>query len=146
MASLVSVHLAGEGKDEISLGTLPGKFKVTQTDEALTPYGGLAAWGGFLKHHGIIERLADHCPVAPTSPNAALVREVLHSFLLGGAGRWMFPPWPRQWEWIVCEAKMPCRAGQGDEPGKSVPMGCTVRKPSSTRRCPIVSLPTGMRW
>ena len=44
LASLVSVHLAGEGKDEISLDTLPGKFTLTRTDEALTPYGGLAAW------------------------------------------------------------------------------------------------------
>jgi len=85
-ASLVSVHLAGEGKDEISLDTLPGKLRVTRTDEALTPYGGLAAWSGFLKHLGIIERLADHCPVVRTSPNAAPVREVLHSFLLGGTG------------------------------------------------------------
>ena len=82
-ASLVSVHLAGEGKDEIVLDTLPGKFTITRTDEALTPYGGLAAWSGFLKHLGIIERLAEHCPVARTSPNAAPVREVLHSFLLG---------------------------------------------------------------
>ena len=82
-ASLVSIHLAGEGKDEISLETLPGKFTITRTDEALTPYGGLAAWSGFLKHLGIIERLAEHCPVARTSPNAAPVREVLHSFLLG---------------------------------------------------------------
>lgn len=82
-ASLVSLHLAGEGQDDISLDTLPGKITVTRTDEALTPYGGLAAWSGFLKHLGIIERLADHCPVARTSPNAAPVREVLHSFLLG---------------------------------------------------------------
>ena len=79
-ASLVSVHLAGEGKDEISLDTLPGKFTVTRTDEALTPYGGLAAWSGFLKHLGIIERLAEHYPVARTSPNAAPVREVLLVF------------------------------------------------------------------
>src|ERR1035437_7022586 len=41
-ATLVSVHLAGEGKDEIVLDTLPGKFTVTRTDEALTPSGGLA--------------------------------------------------------------------------------------------------------
>jgi hypothetical protein len=59
--SLVSVHLAGEGKDEISLDTLPGKFTVTRTDEALPPYGGLAAWSGFLKHLGLIKRLADQC-------------------------------------------------------------------------------------
>ena len=81
--SLVCVHLEGEGKDEIVLDTLPGKITVTRTDEALTPYGGLAAWSGFLKHLGIIERLADRCPVVRTSPNAAPVREVLHGFLLG---------------------------------------------------------------
>jgi hypothetical protein len=81
--SLVSAHLAGEGKDAITLDTLPGKFTITRTGEALTPCGGLAAWSGFLKHLGIIERLAEHCPVLRTSPNAAPVREVLHSFLLG---------------------------------------------------------------
>src|SRR5487761_2051799 len=79
----VSGCAPGEGQDEIVLDTRPGKFTVTRTDEALTPYGGLAAWSGFLKHLGIIERLADHCPVVRTSPNAAPVREVLHSFLLG---------------------------------------------------------------
>jgi len=83
LASLVTVHLAGEGQDEICLDTLPGKFTVPRTDEALTPSGGLAAWSGFLKHLGIIERLAEHYPVARTSPNAAPVREVLHRFLLG---------------------------------------------------------------
>ena len=82
-AKLVSVHLAGEAEDEITLDTLPGKFTITRTDEALTPYGGLAGWSGFLKHLGIIERLAAHCPVTRTSPNAAPVREVLHSFMLG---------------------------------------------------------------
>src|ERR1035437_1481947 len=56
-ATLVSVHLAGEGKDEIVLDMLPGKFTVTRTDEALTPYGGLAAWSGFLQHLGIIARV-----------------------------------------------------------------------------------------
>ena len=80
--SLVSVHLKGEAKDDISLDTLPGKITITRTDSALTPYGGLAAWSGFLKHLGLVERLADHCPVIRTSPNAAPVREVLHSFLL----------------------------------------------------------------
>ena len=81
--SLVSDHLAGEGRDEISLATLAGKFTITRTDEALTPYGGLAAWSGFLKHLGILERLAERCPVVRTSPNAAPVREVLHSFVAG---------------------------------------------------------------
>ena len=83
IASLVSVHLEGEGKDEVCLDTLSGKFTITRTAEALTPSGGLAAWRGFLKHLGILERLAEHCPVKRASPNAAPVREVLHSFLLG---------------------------------------------------------------
>jgi hypothetical protein len=64
---------------------LPGKFTVTRTDEALTPYGGLAAWSGFLNPLGIIERLADHCLGLRTRSHAAPVREVLPSFLLG---RW----------------------------------------------------------
>jgi hypothetical protein len=81
-ASLVALHLAGEGQDAITLDTLPGKFTITRTDAALTPYGGLAAWSGFLKHLGIMERLAAQCPVVRTSPNAAPVREVLHSFQL----------------------------------------------------------------
>lgn len=81
-ASLISVHLAGESKDEICLDTLPGKFTLTRTDSALTPYGGLAAWSGFLKHLGIIERLAAQCPVVRPSPNAAPGREILHSFQL----------------------------------------------------------------
>lgn len=84
--SLVSLHLAGEGQtpaaDELTLDTLPGKFTLTRTDAALTAYGGLVAWSGFLKHLGIMERLAEGCPLTRTSPNAAPVREVLHSFAL----------------------------------------------------------------
>jgi hypothetical protein len=80
--TLVSVHLAGEEKDDLTLDTLPGRFTITRTDAALTGYGGLVAWSGFLKHLGIIERFAEHCPVVRTSPNAAPVREVVHSFAL----------------------------------------------------------------
>ena len=85
-ASLVSLHLAGEeqspSRDDLTLDTLPGKFTLTRTDAALTAYGGLVAWSAFLKHLGLIERLAQRCPVSRTSPNAAPVREVLHSFAL----------------------------------------------------------------
>jgi hypothetical protein len=85
-ASLVSLHLAGEEPnppaDDVTLDTLPGKFTLTRTDDALTAYGGLVAWSGFLKHLGIIERFAESCPVSRTSPNAAPVREVIHSFAL----------------------------------------------------------------
>jgi hypothetical protein len=84
--SLVSLHLSGEEQnaqpDGLTLDTLPGKFTLTRTDAALTAYGGLVAWSGFLKHLGIIERFAEHCSVTRTSPNAAPVREVVHSFTL----------------------------------------------------------------
>ena len=84
--SLVSLHLSGEEQnalpDDLTLDTLPGKFTLTRTDAALTAYGGLVAWSAFLKHLGIIERFAERCPVTRTSPNAAPVREVLHSFAL----------------------------------------------------------------
>ena len=36
-ASLVLAHLAGEGKDEISLDTLPGKFTVRRTLKPTIP-------------------------------------------------------------------------------------------------------------
>ena len=80
-AALISLHLTGEGETEITLDTLPGKFTLTRTDAALTAYGGLVAWSAFLRHLGIIERLAKCCPITRTSPNAAPVREVLHSFM-----------------------------------------------------------------
>lgn len=64
IASAVTVHLAGESKDEICLDTLRGKIRIERSEEALTAYGGLAARRGFLKHLGIIERLAEQCPVA----------------------------------------------------------------------------------
>ena len=84
--SLVSLHLAGEEEkdlpDALTLDTLPGKFTLTRTDAALTAYGGLVAWSAFLKHLDLFERFAERCPVTRTSPNAAPVREVLHSFAL----------------------------------------------------------------
>jgi hypothetical protein len=76
------LHLLGERDSEINLPTLGGKVTIDRTDEALTPYGGLAAWSAFIKHLGWIEKLADRCPVKRTSPNTAPVREILHSFLL----------------------------------------------------------------
>jgi IS4 transposase len=81
-ASLVSLHLAGEADSELRLPTLGGQVTITRTDAALTPYGGLVAWSAFLRHLGIVERLAEQCPVPRASPNAAPVREVIQSFQL----------------------------------------------------------------
>jgi hypothetical protein len=78
--SLERLHPTGEDQGGCSLDTLGGLVKVERTDEALTPYGGLAAWSAFVGRMGTFERLAERCPVERTSANAAPVREVLHSF------------------------------------------------------------------
>lgn len=72
----------GEGNPQVKLPTLGGTVIVERTDEALTPYGGLAAWSAFNQHLGTLERLAASYPLERTSPNAAPVREIIHSFSL----------------------------------------------------------------
>jgi hypothetical protein len=76
------VHPMGEGTEALKLPTLGGQVTIERTDEALTPYGGLAAWSAFNQHLGTLERLAASYPLERTSPNAAPVREILHSFAL----------------------------------------------------------------
>lgn len=56
--SLVCLHLAGEGEKDLTLDTLPGKFTLTRTDAALTAYGGLVAWSGFLTFKKAVRALA----------------------------------------------------------------------------------------
>ena len=75
------VHPAGEDGPGFKLSTLGGLVTIERTDEALTPYGGLAAWSAFVQRLGTIERLAQRYPGQRSSPNAAPVREVLHSFM-----------------------------------------------------------------
>jgi hypothetical protein len=75
------LHPAGEDDPGFRLSTLGGLVTIERTDEALTPYGGLAAWSAFVQRLGTIERLAARYPGSRTSPNAAPVREVLHSFM-----------------------------------------------------------------
>lgn len=76
------VHPIGEGTAALKLPTLGGQVTVERTEEALTPYGGLAAWSAFVKHLGTLDRLAENYPLTRTSPNAAPVREIVHSFSL----------------------------------------------------------------
>jgi hypothetical protein len=81
ISSLVkTVHPMGEGDGSIKLSTLGGQVTVERTDEALTPYGGLAAWSTFVRHLGTLDRLAASYPVARISPNAAPVQEIIHGF------------------------------------------------------------------
>ena len=74
------IHLRGEG--DFTFPTAGGRVRLTVTDDALTPYGGLVPWAAFTKHLGIAEQLAADCPVERISPNAAPVYDVIQSFML----------------------------------------------------------------
>ena len=96
-----------------------GTVTVERTAEALTPCGGLAAWSAFVRRLGIIERLAERYPGRRTSPNAAPVREVLHSFMvtvLIEGRRFSHVGWVRDdpgvalcWGWRGCAGRTRCR-------------------------------------
>ncbi|MEO0055869.1 MAG: hypothetical protein RLZZ50_1816 [Verrucomicrobiota bacterium] len=47
-------------------------MRLSVTEDALTPFGGLVPWAAYSQHIGIAEKLAADCPVKRTSPNAAL--------------------------------------------------------------------------
>lgn len=80
VATTGAIHPVGEGK--FVFETAGGKVRLSMTDDALTPYGGIVPWAAFTKHVGIVESLAQDCPVKRTSPNAAPVYDVLQSFML----------------------------------------------------------------
>lgn len=64
------------------------QFHLRASDEALTPYGGLAAWDHFLERCGAITELAANYPLPRTSNNATPVAYILKAFslncLIGG--------------------------------------------------------------
>jgi len=74
------LHLAGEG--EFSFPTAGGRVRLSITNDALTPFGGLVPWAAYTEHIGIVKQLAADCPVKRISPNAAPVYDVLQSFIL----------------------------------------------------------------
>lgn len=74
------LHLAGEG--DFTFPTAGGRVRLSVTEDALTPFGGLVPWAAYTKHIGIAEKLAADCPVRRTSPNAAPVYDIIQSFML----------------------------------------------------------------
>ena len=74
------LHPLGEG--DFTFPTAGGRVRLSVTDDALTPFGGLVPWAAYTKHIGIVEKLAGDCPVTRTSPNAAPVYDVIQSFML----------------------------------------------------------------
>src|SRR5665811_166824 len=69
------VHPVGES--EFTFPTPGGRVRLSVTEDALTPFGGLVPWAAFTKHIGIVEGLAKDCPVRRTSPNAAPTYDVI---------------------------------------------------------------------
>jgi hypothetical protein len=74
------LHPPGEG--DFCFPTPGGRVRLSVTEDALTPFGGLVPWAAYTKHIGIIDQLAKDCPVQRTSPNAAPVYDVIQSFML----------------------------------------------------------------
>ncbi len=62
--------------------TYAGKVQIEPTDDAMTPFGGLAVWSAFVKKIQIFEKLAQLCPVTRKSNNALSVYDILTSFSL----------------------------------------------------------------
>jgi hypothetical protein len=69
-------------ESNFSFPTAGARVKLSVTDDALTPYGGLVPWAAYTKHLGLIDKLAPDCPVVRTSPNASPVYDVIQSFML----------------------------------------------------------------
>jgi hypothetical protein len=80
IATQEMLHLGGEG--DFAFPTPGGKVRLSVTNDALTPYGGLVPWAAYTQHIGILQRLAESCPVKRTSPNASPIYDVLQSFAL----------------------------------------------------------------
>ena len=59
------------------------KVKLTQTARAVTPFGGLASFVGFLDQIGYTQQLQAHLPWQLTSPNAIPLAHTLTAFCIG---------------------------------------------------------------
>jgi Transposase DDE domain group 1 len=82
MNALTSSGLHPAGEEVFEFPAYAGKVAICPTDDLMTPFGGLVPFAAFLRHTGLLERLAESCPVERTSPNAAPIRDILVSFML----------------------------------------------------------------
>ena len=63
------------GEEDFVFPTYGGAVRLSATDDALTPFGGLVPWAAFVRRCGLFERLSASCPAVRTNPkgNAAWV-------------------------------------------------------------------------
>ena len=74
------------------------KVKLSQTPRAVTPFGGLASFVGFLEQIGYAQTLQAHLPWRLCSPNAIPLAHTLTAFCIGvmvGARRFAHTEWAR---------------------------------------------------
>ena len=74
------------------------KVKLSQTPRAVTPFGGLASFVGFLEQIGYAQKLQAHLPWQLCSPNAIPLAHTLTAFCIGvvvGARRFAHTEWAR---------------------------------------------------
>ena len=74
------------------------KVKLSQTLRAVTPFGGLASFVGFLDQIGYAQKLQAHLPWKLCSPNAIPLAHTLTAFCIGvvvGARRFAHTEWAR---------------------------------------------------
>ncbi len=62
--------------------TIGVRVRLMVTKDKLMPFVRLVSWASHTEHIGIIDRLAAECPVERINLNAALVYDVLKSFVL----------------------------------------------------------------
>jgi hypothetical protein len=73
------------GEDEngaFAFDTYAGKVVLEATTDQMTPFGGIVPFAAFLKHSGVLQRLAESSPVRYTSPNASRLHDIIASFML----------------------------------------------------------------
>jgi len=80
------VHPMSEG--EFSFPTAGGRVRLSVTDDALTPYGGLVPWAAYTKHIGIVEQLAHISRLHSTSAKVSPQRI---SYVISNAGLVIVP-------------------------------------------------------
>lgn len=74
------IHLGGE--ELFVFPTAGGKVRLSSSNDALTPYGGVVPWSAFIARTDIVRKLAKEAPVKRSSPNAAPIYDILQSFML----------------------------------------------------------------
>ena len=79
ISELIDAHPEGEEGERFRFECAGGAATADAAQDRLTPYGGAAAWSHYLEKLGVVADLARRFPVAPTSPNATPVADIVQA-------------------------------------------------------------------